>query len=365
MKTLKIHTTKFTAIDLFSGAGGLSVGLKRAGFDVIAAVEIDKTAVNTYRKNHPEVEVLDKDIREVTGEEILRKTGKQKIDLIAGCPPCQGFSTLTDKKNRDDPRNQLVIQMGRLVEELEPQICMLENVPGLAGRGSPLLDVFIEELGSKGYIITKNVLQMADYGVPQSRKRLVLLAGKGFKVELPIATHGRVPVNGQESWVDLRNELKQKKQPTSYSYAKQNGGARKYNWHVTRDLKPITIERLKHLKPGASRMTLPQHLRPDCHKNSKGFPNVYARMSWDDVAPTMTSGCTTLSSGRFGHPEEDRTISVREAATIQTFPSSYKFETDIIEKACEMIGNALPCRFAEVVSRQCINALNVEDAINA
>jgi len=348
---------QFTAIDLFSGAGGLSVGLKEAGFNVVAAVEIDKAAVDTYKKNHPEVVVLDKDIREVSGGEILHKTGKMKINLIAGCPPCQGFSTLTDKKNRDDPRNQLVIQMGRLVEELKPDICMLENVPGLAGRGSPLLEEFTSKLEELGYIITKNVLQMADYGVPQSRKRLVLLAGKGFKVELPKPTHARIPKKGQDAWVTLRESLEKDRKPISYFYAKQNGGAKKYNWHVTRDLKPISIQRLKHLKPGASRMTLPMHLRPACHRNSKGFPNVYARMNWDDVAPTMTSGCTTLSSGRFGHPEEDRTISVREAATIQTFPENYVFETETIEKVCEMIGNALPCRFAEIVSRQCKAAL--------
>ena len=353
----KKNKSTFTAIDLFSGAGGLTVGLKAAGFKVVAAAEIDEDAVNTYRANHPEVQVIHKDIRHVKGRDILKMTGEKKIDLIAGCPPCQGFSKLTDKNKGDDPRNQLVLEMARMVEELKPRICMMENVPGLDGRGSPLLKKFERKLETMGYVITKNILQMADYGVPQSRRRLVLLAGRGFKVNLPEPTHARVSNGTNKAWVALHNVLKKTGKPISYSEAKIKGGPQKYGWHVIRDLKPISIERLKHLTPGGSRMALPQRLRPKCHKTAKGFQNVYGRMSWNEVAPTMTSGCTTLSAGRFGHPEENRTISVREAALIQTFPKTYRFEAKIIEKACELVGNALPCKFAEIVSSKCFVAL--------
>lgn len=348
---------KLTAIDLFSGAGGLTVGLKLAGFKVVAAVEIDKDAVDTYRANHPEVEVIHKDIRNINGRDLLKLTGQKKIDLVAGCPPCQGFSKLTDKSNREDPRNELVLEMARIVEELKPKICMMENVPGLDGRGAPLLRAFETKLESLGYMITKKVLQLADYGVPQSRRRLVLLAGRGFKVDLPEPTHARTPDEEKKSWIPLRQVLSKNAKPMSYSWAKENGGPQKYNWHVVRDLKAINIERLKYLVPGGNRMALPRELRPRCHKTAKGFKNVYTRMDWGKVAPTITSGCTTLSAGRFGHPEENRTISVREAAMIQTFPKSYMFEANAIEKACQLIGNALPCQFAEVVSKQCYDVL--------
>src|SRR3989338_596275 len=348
---------KLTAIDLFSGAGGLTFGLKAAGFKVVAAVEVDEAAVNTYTANHPEVHMIHRDIREVKGRDLLKKAGIRKIDLIAGCPPCQGFSKLTDKSRNNDPRNELVIEMGRMVEELRPKICMMENVPGLNGRGSPLLNKFEKKLESLGYIITKEVLQLANYGVPQSRRRLVLLAGRGFKVDLPEPTHARNPEDTKKPWVPLREALRKINRPVSYAKAKLNGGPQKYAWHVTRDLKPISIERLKYLTPGGSRIALPRKLRPKCHKTAKGFQNVYGRMSWNNIAPTMTSGCTTLSAGRFGHPEENRTISVREAALIRTFPETYRFETEIIEKACELVGNALPCKFAEIVSHRGLTAL--------
>jgi DNA (cytosine-5)-methyltransferase 1 len=344
-----------TAVDFFAGAGGLTVGLKKAGFKVVAAVEVNPEIAKTYRKNHPEVKLIVKDIREVTGKEILKLTGLTKIDLVAGCPPCQGFSKLTDKHHRDDERNQLVKDMSRMVRELNPVACMMENVPGLWKRGKPLLDAFEKELVAMNYKINKDVLQMADYGVPQSRRRLVVLAGKGFEIPLPAATHAREPErgSGKKPWVKLKQVLGKGTRPVSFSVAKKNGGPGKFNWHVVRDLQPISLLRLRATKAGASRLALPESLRPDCHKGTSGFENTYGRMSWDEIAPTMTSGCTTLSSGRFGHPDELRTISVREAASIQTFPKSYRLETDIIEKACELIGNALPCRFAEAVSRQC------------
>ena len=356
------HQSKevFTAIDLFSGAGGLTLGLKRAGFKVVAAVEVDGEIAKTYQKNHPEVSLIIKDIRKVNGKAILKLTKLKKIDLIAGCPPCQGFSKLTDKYRKKDNRNGLVLEMARVVLELKPAICMMENVPGLAKRGLLLLRRFEKKLESSGYIITKGILQMADYGVPQSRRRLVLLAGKGFKIPLPNPTHSRFAdaESKTKHWITLREVLERNVEPVSFSVAKENGGPQKFNWHVIRDLKPISVERLKFLTPGGTRLEIPQKLRPSCHKNAKGFQNVYGRMSWDSIAPTITSGCVTLSAGRFGHPEKDRTISVREAATIQTFPRDYRFETDKIEKACELIGNALPCKFSQIVSLQCWKALS-------
>lgn len=360
IKKTKTSKHQLTAIDLFCGAGGLTVGLKNAGFKVVAAVEVDPELARTYKINHPEVHVIVKDIREVTGKEILKLTGLKKIDLVAGCPPCQGFSRLTDKFHRDDERNQLVSEMTRMVSEIKPIVCMLENVPGLSQRGMPLLGKLEQELAKMKYLVNRGVLQMADYGVPQSRRRLVLLAGKGFEIPLPEATHARIPATGSKikPWVKLRDVLTIKKEAVTFSEAKKAGGPGNFNWHVVRDMTPLTLQRLKATKIGGQYANLPQELRPDCHKGMKnGFANTYGRMNWDMVAPTMTTSCTTLSSGRFGHPEKNRTISVREAALIQTFPKNYILDTNKMEMACRLIGNALPCKFAEAVSLQCLEVM--------
>lgn len=351
----------FTAIDLFSGVGGLTLGLKNAGFKVVSAVEVEKNAIATYRSNHPEVKLIDRDIRQVSGEDLFKAARVKKIDIIAGCPPCQGFSKLTDKNHKFDPRNTLVLEMARIIEEIKPRMVMLENVPGLnrKGKGSPLLHEFEKRLEKMGYLITKDVLQLADYGVPQSRRRLVLLAGRGFRVKLPSRTHVRSPekTSSLSSWEPVKKVLMNIEEPVSISFARTNGGPEKFKWHVVRDLSPVNKERFKYLTPGGSRQELPMELRPNCHKNSSGFNNVYGRMSGDDVSPTITSGCTTLSAGRFGHPYKDRTISVREAALIQTFPIDYKIKADTMQKACELFGNALPCKFAKIVSLECMGAL--------
>lgn len=353
-------TKKPTVVDLFAGAGGLSLGLARAGCNVVAAVEIDVEISKSYRANHPGVHLMVEDIRHISGKNILKQTGISSVDIVAGCPPCQGFSKLTDKLHRNDKRNRLLFEMARLVEELRPRICMMENVSGLARRGLPLLRQFERRLEDAGYLITRGVLQMADYGVPQSRKRLVLLAGRGFRIELPAPTHSRNPDSDSNllPWVTVQEALRGHAEPVPFSTADTRGGPRRVNWNVTRDLKPISIERLRSLSTGANRYSLPKTLRPPCHKHSRGFSNVYGRMAWDTVSPTITSGCLTLSSGRFGHPEKDRTISIREAATLQTFPKSFRFATNIVYKACQMVGNALPCAFAERAAKECLKSLS-------
>ncbi|MGH9429228.1 MAG: DNA cytosine methyltransferase, partial [Terriglobia bacterium] len=163
----------FIAIDLFAGGGGLTVGLKRAGFEVVSAVELEENAFATYVVNHPEVNSLRQDIRSVHAEDLLRTGSEGQADLLVGCPPCQGFSSLTRKYRRGDPRNELVAEMGRLVEEIRPRAIMMENVPGLAERGKPLLDEFIKKLSSLGYLVERDILQVADFGIPQNRRRLV------------------------------------------------------------------------------------------------------------------------------------------------------------------------------------------------
>lgn len=356
------------AVDLFCGAGGLTLGLKKAGFRVAVGVELKPEIARTYSFNHRKTKTLIKDIREVTGKEILELAGVKEIDLIAGCPPCQGFSQLTEKYKRYDSRNELVLEMARLIEEIKPKMVMMENVPGIATKGKSILDEFVRRLESMGYSVNMGTLQMADYGVPQSRRRFVLLAGKGFEIPLPQPTH-RFKADERRKlkpWVALGEVIKEMPQPVTLSYAKKNGGPERFNWHVVRDLREISIRRLKAIKEGQNRLALPKELRPRCHKTKKaGFRNVYGRLSWNNVSGTITSGCTTPCMGRFGHPTQDRTISIREAALIQTFPLNYRFKAKYMDTVCDLVGNALPPRFATIAGRNCLNALrNFEGAKN-
>lgn len=355
-----------TAVDLFCGAGGLSVGLKKAGFNVVAGVELNSKIAETYKANHRKTKLLVKDVRKIHGKDLLEATGLTEIDLVAGCPPCQGFTSLTSKYHREDPRNDLVLEMARIIEELNPKMVMMENVPGLAHRGKPKLKKFIQRLEALGYVVNKDVLQMADYGIPQSRRRLVLLAGKGFPISLPERTHC---FNGDRKkklkpWLTLADAIKKGGKPVKLSKALKRGGPQKFNWHVVKDLKEISKARLKALKAGNGRKALPQELRPKCHMNGdKGFANVYGRLDWNKTPPTMTSGCTTPCMGRFGHPDELRTISVREAATIQTFPKRYKFKTKYMNTACDLVGNALPPKFAQKVAKACVESYFKSDGV--
>ncbi len=355
-------TNNLTAVEIFAGGGGLAVGLERAGFRAVAAVELERHAAATFKANHPNVQVFRQDVREISGAALL-ELGGGSIDVLAACPPCQGFSSLTAKYRREDVRNRLISEVARLTEEISPTAVMIENVPGLAKKGRPLFDDLIARLEKMGYICNWSILQVADYGVPQMRNRLVLLAGRGFKIEMPPATHSKTGDDDRARWRSVRDAIGHMKNATLFVDAAANGGAHLVDWHVVRKLSETNLERLRHAKPGASGLDTPDHLRPDCHKGGyKGFSNVYGRMRWDEPSPTITAGCTTISKGRFGHPDQHRTISLREAALLQTFPSDYHFETDTFERACEMVGNALPCDFAEAIASQ-VAATIAENAV--
>jgi len=344
-----------TAIDVFSGAGGLTVGLKQAGFRVAAAVEIEPHSFATYKANHPEVRCLPQDIATVSGDDLLQLAETDRIDLLAGCPPCQGFTSLTAKyRGKEDPRNNLVLEMARLAEEIRPQAIMMENVPGLTRKGQTLCERLRSRLQALDYRLTEGVLQVADYGVPQFRRRFVLLGGRGFKIPLPDATHSGTEVDNLVPWRTVRETIGDMSAPITLAEAKARGQVERSDWHVVRGLSHKNLQRIKVAKAGETWTHIPENLRPKCHRDGYiGFTNVYGRMEWDRPAPTITGGCTTFSKGRFGHPEADRTISVREAALLQTFPLDYRLDTPYMEHVCNMIGNALPCDFAAILSRRC------------
>ncbi|MFB3302353.1 DNA cytosine methyltransferase [Pseudomonas sp. AMR01] len=323
---------KLTALDLFSGCGGLSVGLKQAGFRVAAAVEINPKAQETYALNHPNVKLYSEDIRTLNASAILAELGLEvgDLDLLAGCPPCQGFSRLRTKNKGSsvfDPRNDLVSDFLRFAEEMLPKCIMMENVPALADDSRFL--TLCKGIETLGYSYVVQILDAADYGVPQRRKRLILLASRVHQ-----------PVVGEKHTkrVTVRNAI-------AHIPARSSTTDALHAMPERRTEKVMAL--IKHIpKDGGSRADLPEEFQLACHKRTNGFNDVYGRMAWDDVAPTITSGCFNPSKGRFLHPSDDRTITLREAAALQGFPLNYRFNTlHGKESIALMIGNALPPPF--------------------
>jgi DNA (cytosine-5)-methyltransferase 1 len=333
------------AVDAFSGCGGLSLGLKRAGFRVVGAIEIDALAVETYHLNHPEVEnVWELDIRKLTGAQILRDLGlaKGELDLLAGCPPCQGFSsmtTLNGNRRSQDNRNQLIAEFGRLVRELWPKAVLMENVPGLAG--DQRFKKLLKQLSDFGYRIEDGVrvLDAADFGVPQHRRRLVLMASRTEKLKFVGSRRGEKTVR------DAIGGMK----PAGRSGDPLHDMPERRSESVAAMIAAIP-------KNGGGRLDLPLDKQLACHRTTTGFKDVYGRMAWDRPAPTITGGCHNPSKGRFLHPREDRAITLREAALLQGFPADYQFSMRRGKlAAAAMIGNALPPDFvasqARVIAR--------------
>ena len=320
------------AIDLFSGCGGLTLGLKHAGFDVVGAVENDMLAVKTYGVNHPEVHLWHQDIRKLTAPKILRTLGLKRgeLDLLAGCPPCQGFSALRrlngGRRVRDD-QNDLIFDFLRLVRGLRPRAIMMENVPGLADNARlPKLKAALRQMG---YCVNAAVKDARHYGVPQRRRRLILLAGQG--VEIPFGTVARRAWTVRETFAKL-GKRRAKRDPL----------------HNLPELRSEKVKQMIRLIPknGGSRADLGADRQLRCHRKCDGFHDVYGRMAWDDVSPTITGGCCNPSKGRFLHPTKNRTITLREAALLQTFPPNYFFSLERGKfPAAQMIGNALPPEF--------------------
>ncbi len=322
------------AIDLFCGCGGLTQGLKQAGFQVIWAVDNDPSAVATYKANHETVEVKEADIRTLNRTKIKRqlKLKKGALDLLAGCPPCQGFSTLRTANGAyyvDDKRNNLLHQFYKFTQTFLPKTIMLENVPDLAKTHR--FKIFIANMRKLGYVGEFKVLDAADYGVPQRRRRLIYIAGRRF-IPAFAAPSKRIKT--------VRNAIA--KLPLAGSSGDPlHDFPENRTKHVLNLIKEIP-------KNGGSRTDLPDSFILQCHKDHDGYYDVYGRMHWDEVSPTITSGCFNPSKGRFLHPTRNRAITMREAALLQGFPRTYRFaEPHYKISIALMIGNALPPPFIE------------------
>jgi DNA (cytosine-5)-methyltransferase 1 len=329
-------TYNFNAIDLFSGVGGLSEGMVQAGFTAKAAIEIDKHAVLAYRMNHPETKVIEKDIRKVSADEIIEELNGEPLHLLAGCPPCQGFSSvrrLNRKQNIRDERNGLILEYLRLVKELMPLTIMMENVPGLVNYY--LFKDVVKELDKLGYRPKVKIVNVKNYGVPQNRKRLIMVGSLLGEIDISGGTEKKVTV---KEAIGTLEPIQETKDPLH---------------KITANHTPEVMERIRLTpKDGGSWKDLPEHYTLECHKKGNvGFKDIYGRLRWNDYSSTITGGCLNPSKGRFLHPEEDRVITAREAALLQSFPMDYKFPVNIPKASLALlIGNALPPKFSYIQS---------------
>jgi DNA (cytosine-5)-methyltransferase 1 len=343
--------SKIKVIDLFCGIGGLTHGLIKEGLDVVAGIDNDSTCKFGYEYNN-RTRFIGEDILKVTAEQINDLFGAKNgtIRVLAGCAPCQPFSKL-NLKRVTKKQLQPLEKFAQLIEETQPDIVSMENVGGLADTGKyPIFKNFIDTLERNGYNYKYEVVDVSEYGVPQRRKRLVLLASKLGEIELVKRTH-----KGKK--VTVRDVIR------NIEPLKDGEISTIDPLHRTRKLSPMNLKRIKATPhDGGNSDSWSEDLVLACHKRESGktySSTVYGRMRWDEPAPTMTTQCTGLGNGRFGHPEQDRAISLREAALFQTFPKNYKFVPSdspiITSHVAKFIGNAVPVRLGAVIGKSIKN----------
>lgn len=330
----------YGVVDLFCGVGGLTCGMEAAGLHVISGYDLDASCEYSYTHNNNAI-FINKNVKNIKGQEIRRLLRGFDVKILAGCAPCQPFSNhQKDKKNRKKHKDwKLLYQFGRLVKEVRPHIVSMENVPEL--EKEQVFKDFVKILEDLKYNVTYKVVNAADYGVPQRRKRLLLLASKRKKINFIEPTHQQ-PVTVRQVIGNL----------PLIAAGEQNNND---NLHITATLSNINIQRIQHSVPGGTWRDWPEHLLLECHKKASGqsYASVYGRMRWDDVAPTITTQFIGYGTGRFGHPVQDRALTLREGAMLQTFPQDYSFvpqgETVILKNVARHIGNAVPPRLGEVI----------------
>ncbi len=339
-------------IDLFCGVGGLSYGMAKRGFNIIAGFDIDETCRYAYEENN-KAKFISQDVSTINGPEINELFGESKVRVLAGCAPCQPFSSYAFKnKNKDSKKYNLLYEFARLIEEAEPDIITMENVAQiLAFKQRPVFNDFISKLESLGYNVSYKVVYCPDYGIPQTRKRLVLLASRLGKIELIKPTHTK---DNYKTVADAIGSLP----PIEAGETCPSDPL-----HKARSLSEINMRRMLATPYGGGWKDWPEELQLDCHKKESGssFGSVYGRMKWEEPAPTMTTLCTGIGNGRFGHPNQNRAISLREAAIIQTFPKKYKFfapdEHISLSKASRYVGNAVPPTLGKITADSIVKHL--------
>ena len=331
---------KVYAVDLFCGAGGLTYGLEKAGIDVRLGVDIDPACEYPFSANNA-AKFLLKSVEDLKAEDLERVFPKNGIRLLAGCAPCQTFSTYNQKATPDDKRWWLLLQFARLVEEISPELVTMENVPRLQDQG--VFEEFLGTLQNAKYHVHIDIVNCEEYGIPQHRQRLVLLASKLGPIRLlSPGEFGAERTTVRENIADLPPLRAGEMEETD-------------PLHQASILSDLNRKRIEASKPGGTWRDWQKTLVADCHKKKTGktYPSVYGRMCWDEPAPTITTQFFGFGNGRFGHPDQDRAISLREGAMLQSFAPDYEFTPPgkpiHLRKVGRLIGNAVPVRLGEVI----------------
>lgn len=331
---------EIVAVDLFCGAAGLSLGLRKSGISIAAGIDLDPACRFPFESNIG-AKFIEADISSLPGAAVGALFGNATIRVLAGCAPCQPFSGYTTKRRSIDNRWQLLLEFLRIVQEVNPEIVTLENVPRLSHL--PLWKQFVQSLEVAGYSVAWDVLDASEYAVPQNRRRLVLLASRLGSVQLPKPNE-----SGPQSVKKAIGKL-----------PPVGAGQQNYDdpLHVSRALTPRNLARIRLSKPAGTWREWPKSMRAACHRSETGktYPSVYGRMSWDKPAPTITTQFYGFGNGRFGHPDQDRAITLREGALLQSFPENFKF----VPKGSRvnfrgigrLIGNAVPPALGAAIGR--------------
>ena len=336
------HGPTIRAIDVFCGIGGLTYGLRSAGLDVVLGVDTDGSCRYAYEANNDGAVFLETDVRDVHFADIESFFEDSEITALVGCAPCQPFSSHTRRNTTAGDDCELVDEFARLVGEGLPHLVSMENVPGLAKHST--FSNFLNLLRDLDYHVDHGVIDFHEYGVPQHRRRLVMVASRLGPVALPKQTNdiGKVvdfiadlhPIEAGQTWTE---------DPA----------------HTTLPLSPTNLKRIRQSKPGGTWNDWDEELVNPCHKRAH-YPAPYGRMRWDEPAPTITTQFCYYSTGRFGHPLQDRALSVREAALLQTFPADYRLvepDSDItIRKLARHVGNAVPAKIAKLIGSSLVGA---------
>lgn len=332
-------------VDLFCGVGGLTHGLARGGIRIAAGIDIDPSCCYPFEANNS-ARFLERDVATLTAQEIVSFYEGADLTLLAGCAPCQPFSTYSRSGRNSDYESQwpLVLSFGRLVNEIEPDLVTMENVPQLADH--PVFQHFLTSLA--GYETWWEVVECARIGVPQIRKRLVLLASRLGGAALALTKGSAKETTVRETIGLLPSIRAGEADPED-------------DLHMASSLSPLNMSRIRASRPGGTWRDWPTELQASCHRKLTGatYPSVYGRMEWDRPAPTITTQCFGYGNGRFGHPEQDRAISLREAAMLQTFPKTYAFAPTgasiKFSKMGRLIGNAVPVRLGAVIAQSLLS----------
>lgn len=337
--------SRLRAVDFFCSGGGMTSGLSKAGIQVIAGIDNDQKVKETYEKNNIGSKFIEADVFNLKEEYLANKLGIEKNDdnlILVGCSPCQYWSIINTDKNKAKQTKDLLKEFHRFVKYYNPGFVVVENVPGIEKNSkSSGLDEFVHDLITKGYRVNYSIYKLQEYGVPQTRKRFSLIATRVCKVDIePLKSTSNTNV---QDFLGLKNGFKK---------VEAGNKDRSVFMHTVAGLSDENLKALKNTpKNGGNTVKVRKYF------TGSGFKDSYSRMSWDKPAPTITTKFFSISNGRFGHPSENRAISLREGATLQTFPKDYIFYTTSIHSTARMIGNAVPPIFAESIGNAIINAV--------